>query len=1043
MNSEHHKGAFFGTRQRAKQSGPEDSATLAEHLRPDPFSPHPGARLYRTHILAHAHSAGTLEIIGRNDGLVLVQGHLLNLSHLEQQLLQHPAVQAAQIVLAARDQLHAYLVAQPAANHPAPAQQTATVNEWQDLYNNIYQHTPTTPTFNTTGWNSYYTNQPFPPAEMRAWVENALALIRAQTPHRILDIGCGSGLLLFPLATQCVAYWATDFSAAIIAALRAQTAALPTVQLFAQPAAEFSNLPIATFDTVLLNSVVQYFPDAAYLEQVLAGAVQAAAPGGLVFVGDVRSAPLLPAFYAGIELAQAPAHLPLAAWQAQVQYRQAHERELTLAPAYFHALQQQQPAITHIEVLPKRGRIHNELYQFRYEVLLHIGRPVRRYEPAYVWDWSTEALTLPELRQRLLKHQPTSVRLTHIPNQRVWREVQAVKYLSVDATLTVGAIEQALQSLANSGVTPEDLYELGAELGYAVRVIWPAGDEYLAAVFWRAAHYPVAPDECLTFFPTETPALPLAAYVQAPQPVNVFHALAVELRTHLQSALPPALVPELHFVDTLPRAILSVDGPLPWPPHSQLEGVLANLWAELLGIASVDDLNTDFFALGGQSLQVTQMLARVQALLQVTMPLDAFWAAPTLTNLVDYVLATTYTLNGLLPQPILLALDAPEADPSITWPLTPQQAQLWPLAQSTPNLMALWEVTGPLQLANVISGLEQLIAYQASLLTAFVPTAAAVRQHLSPLPVPPLDVLEGDSVQPLASLHAWLQTQTLHQPLWRVAFLSKSSHQHYLALVASPLIFDEASVEIFAHELRATWAAGPTPKSCQITDVAEWYAQTPAAPSVRYWSRLLHDLPPQPRWPDPPSEPQAFTLPAALTAQLRHTARNTHTTLGMVLLTALAQCASAFTGQTDLLLGVVLHPRPLPETLSLIGNLTEPQPLRLNLAPDTAPTAALAWVRQQVLAVEPHTPVPWAALRAALPTAHPLHAPTPWPLAFTFYPALAPISASAITFTRLPLVPTTAANALSVFETSTALRGYAPANFPLQDWLARLARLVG
>ena len=42
------------------------------------------------------------------------------------------------------------------------------------------------------------------------------------------------------------------------------------------------------FDMVVINSVAQYFPGADYLVRVIAAAVNATAPGGTVFVGDVR-----------------------------------------------------------------------------------------------------------------------------------------------------------------------------------------------------------------------------------------------------------------------------------------------------------------------------------------------------------------------------------------------------------------------------------------------------------------------------------------------------------------------------------------------------------------------------------------------------------------------------------------------------------------------------------------------------------------------------------------------------------------------------------
>ncbi len=55
---------------------------------------------------------------------------------------------------------------------------------------------------------------------------------------------------------------------------------------------------------MVLNSVVQYFPNAAYLEKVLEGVLGLLAPGGRVLVGDVRNLHLLKALRTAVELAE-------------------------------------------------------------------------------------------------------------------------------------------------------------------------------------------------------------------------------------------------------------------------------------------------------------------------------------------------------------------------------------------------------------------------------------------------------------------------------------------------------------------------------------------------------------------------------------------------------------------------------------------------------------------------------------------------------------------------------------------------------------------
>ena len=90
------------------------------------------------------------------------------------------------------------------------------------------------------------------------------------------QLGVGSGLLLSQIAPNCAEYWGTDFSAPTIRRLQAAVAAQSwgdRVRLQVQPADVAEGLPEGHFDVVVLNSVVQYFPSADYLRDVMAVAM--------------------------------------------------------------------------------------------------------------------------------------------------------------------------------------------------------------------------------------------------------------------------------------------------------------------------------------------------------------------------------------------------------------------------------------------------------------------------------------------------------------------------------------------------------------------------------------------------------------------------------------------------------------------------------------------------------------------------------------------------------------------------------------------------
>ncbi|MFJ1538915.1 amino acid adenylation domain-containing protein [Micromonospora chalcea] len=631
----------------------------AERFVRHPFPIGLGDRLYRTGDLVRRRADGSIEFLGRLDHQVKLRGFRIELGEIESVLERQPQVNQA-VVTVREDtpgdqRLVAYVVAGADARAEAAAQWPHEVEQWRDVWDAAYDVADTgevDPTFDTRGWNSSYTGAPIPVAEMRGWAEATAERILQDGPRSVLEIGCGTGLILYRVAPHVRRYWGTDISAVALDRLRADvpTRGLSGVELFGCAADELDTLPDQLFDVIVLNSVAQYFADEDYLLRVIEGALPRLAPGGSLFLGDIRSLPLLETFHTSVQVERAEAEDSAEQLRERVRRAVADDRELVFDPGFFTALPARFPRLTTVRVMPKLGSVSNELTRFRYDVRLTVdGDGVDAAEVTWL-DWRDSGLTAAGLRDRLTADRPALLALRGVPNARVDRWARATTALA-EAGGTAGELRAELVASAAdpAAVEPEQLRRLADETGYRLDLDWsghgPAGD--LAVVLRRLA----------ADGRPETP-LPRLAEPPAAEPrwesfVNdALGRRARRLLPRLQAALgeqlPDYMAPSAYvFLDALPLTPNNkVDRTaLPAPesgrrqvtsayvaPRTPVEEVIAGIWAETLGVDRVG-VRDDFFALGGHSLLSTRMVARVREAFGVDVPLHKVFTDPTVAGL--------------------------------------------------------------------------------------------------------------------------------------------------------------------------------------------------------------------------------------------------------------------------------------------------------------------------------------------------------------------------------------------------------------------------
>jgi ubiquinone/menaquinone biosynthesis C-methylase UbiE/acyl carrier protein len=549
--------------------------------------------------------------------------------------------------------LVAYVVPDPEWKAGVGERSAEQVERWRKVYDEVIYagegKGAEDATFNITGWTSSYTGEAIPAEQMREWRDRTVERIGALGPRRVLEIGCGSGLLLFPLAEGCEEYVGTDFSVGALEGVQREIErqGWKHVRVERRMADEFVGLPEGHFDVVVLNSVVQYFPGGEYLVRVLEGAVRAAKRGGAVFVGDVRSLPLLEALHASVEMQRAADSVPVEQLRQRVRRRMAEEEELVLDPRFFLAVRERIADIGAVEIEPKRGRWQNELTKFRYDVTLHVGES--RPEPidGPVLDWRSEGLTAPALERLLEAGRPDQLLLRSIPNGRVAADTRLAHAIqNSDSGMLVGELRTRLHQ-SDLLPDPEDLCILAERLNYRPRMrVSLTGDGscdlFLKRNSTASAAAPFAV-EC-----AGDAGLP-ERYANTPIAFLMGAQIVPELQAHVRARLPEYMSPAaIVLLNSLPlspngkvdrRALSSMLtdraelGQAYVAPRSPVEERLARIWAQVLKIDRVG-INDDFFSdLGGHSLLTTQLLARIRESFQADLPLRSVFEKPTIAEL--------------------------------------------------------------------------------------------------------------------------------------------------------------------------------------------------------------------------------------------------------------------------------------------------------------------------------------------------------------------------------------------------------------------------
>ena len=931
-------------------------------------------RLYKTGDMVRWLPDGSLEFIGRNDDQIKIRGFRIELGEIESKLSEHPSIEQCVVTAYRSSKSDLPAVASgmsgiqnqkiicahyvPDSNNVnSDLRQTDFMSTWESAYDTEYGDI-SGDIFNNefSGWNSSYTNKAIPVNEMIEWRDCVIERILQENPSFVYEIGSGTGLIAYPLLEHLKEYVGIDFSEEVVRKLNRgfSRGGICNARLYRARAdqldqPEFFKDDMA-IDTVIINSVVQYFPDIEYLEDVINKSVNII-DAGVVFVGDVRDYRLLKEFHTSVELFKLQNDLHSSDFDIAfaVNNNIKNENELLVSPVYFLDLSKRISKISSVEILPKRGSAQHEMNKFRYDVIIHINDLSKENVRSRL-KWVAFDLDISLKKQ--LEENKKCLAVRNYPNKRVINDCEVVSFLSKSHEQLVSEYEKSKQRY-NDCYTLEELYELARIFEYELYVSLSVTDKSCYDLIFSkdgniaALKEELYKDNCMNLFPEKCFNNPTKNFQKKIIPSE-------ELRDYLSLSLPDYMIP-LFFIE-LDKFPLNTSGKidkksLPEPvkadqdnylaPRNELECKLCEIWQEQLGGDRVG-VNDDFFKLGGNSISSIQVVNIISNKTELKIKVADIFKYPTIGLLVLNCLGVS---TVVIPKTGIRKV-----------PLSFAQERLWFIEQyeggsNAYNIPIFLELDDSVNLDLVKHSLKSVFERHEIFRTVFVKDNKDVYyQHLlSELPhINDVTVNENDFSSRLYSdINCIFNLSKEHSVK---NFIYHTGEKTYLLVNVHHIAFDGWSADIFLKELNSFYnhysnkAKLTLPDlDIQYRDFAVWQRSYLAGDVLEkltdYWKNLLEGYETL-NFPTDKTRPAevkyigddySFEIDEKTSTKLIKLAKAKHTTIYNILLTAFYVLLYKYTSQKDMILGTPIANRHYSQLENLMGFFVNSMALRIEL----------------------------------------------------------------------------------------------------------------
>lgn len=439
----------------------------------------------------------------------------------------------------------------------------------------------------------------------------------------------------------------------------------------------------------------------------------------------------------------------------------------------------------------------------------------------------------------------------------------------------------------------------------------------------------------------------LVAYYQASEKIEVD-----VLRGYLGKFLPDYMIPNYYVqidkfdltltgkVDhkTLPDYQVSIEDQAVTPPANEVESILADIYAQVLGVdTQIIGRESSFIELGGHSLKMVYLANGIEKAFSVRVSLQQIIKNPVLTQLSSLVEQSTIVAHSHIPL----------AQPMEYYPLSAAQKGMYfahelDKTSLSYNVPSAFTLNGTLDKERLTEAFHTLISRHDSLRTEFEIVGGALSQRILPEVDFAIDYIKSDSDLEEIFKDFKKPFDLSSAPLLRVGVVEISDTENVLIMDSHHIISDEVTSSILFTDLSNIYNGENLQEvRVQYKDFVMWQNEAQQQEEIEkqktYWVDkfsnqiptlvLPYDFPRSAKNSDNGGS-LALPLYPSNREKMKEIALNENLTLYSLYLSVFNVLLHRLSGQKDLIVGTPVAGRPHHELEGITGVFINTLPIR-------------------------------------------------------------------------------------------------------------------